>query len=206
MAIFKNRYKNLTDEKLMMQIQKGDVSAFNELYDRYSQNLLFFFCRMLGGDQDKAQDFLQDIFLRIVEKPGLFRLEGNFSAWIFACAHNLCKNEYRRLEKRKVVENQSDMNAVSVGFQSDNPQIEKNIDQKDFKDKLFVELEKFDRGHKSVFLLRYQHNFTIKEISKILGCPEGTVKSRLFYTTKKLADKLKAYDPHKEVKTDERTR
>ena len=75
------------------------------------------------------------------------------------------------------------------------------LDQKDFKDKLFAEVEKFDEDHRSAFLLRYQQNFGVKEISEILGCPEGTVKSRLFYTTKKLAEKLKAYNPYnKEVK------
>ena len=205
MAIFKNRYKNSSDEKLMKYIQKGDVSAFNVLYDRYSQCLLFYFHRMLGGDQDKAQDFLQEIFLKIVEKPELFHPEKRFSTWIFTVAYNLCKNEYRHLEKRKEVENRSEMNVMPKNYLRNNPQPDQILDQKDFKDKLFAEVEKFDEDHRSVFLLRYQQNFGLKEISEILGCPEGTVKSRLFYTTKKLAEKLKAYNPYnKEVKANEK--
>jgi RNA polymerase sigma-70 factor (ECF subfamily) len=205
MAIFKNKYKKLTDEKLMQCIQRGDTSAFNELYNRYSQRLLFYFFRELGGDEEKAQDFLQEIFLKIVEKPGLFDTERRFSTWIFTVAYNMCKNEYRRLEVREIVENNVDMEAISYDGESEFHQAEQQADQKMFERALLAQLEKFDDGHRSAFLLRYQQDFSIKEIGEILGCSEGTVKSRLFYTTQKLAAKLKAFNPYKaEVPTDEK--
>lgn len=205
MAIFRNKYKKFSDEKLMECIQRGDISAFNELYNRYSGRLLFYFFRELGGDEEKAQDFLQEIFLKIVEKPGLFRTEKKFSTWIFTVAYNLCKNEYRRLEVREIVENNADVDEVSQDFESEYHPSEQKVDQKIFEKALLDELEKLDNGHRSAFLLRYQQNFSIKEISEILGCSEGTVKSRLFYTTQKLATKLKAFNPYKtEVARDEK--
>jgi len=189
----------------MQYIQRGEISAFNELYDRYSKRLLFYFYRELGGDEDKAQDFLQEIFLKIVEKHALFDTERKFSTWIFTLAYNMCKNEYRRLEVREIVENNVDMEAISHDGESEYLQAERHTDQKMFERALSVELEKFDDGHRSAFLLRYQQNLTIKEIGEILGCSEGTVKSRLFYTTRKLASRLRAFNPYKaEVSTDEK--
>ena len=74
-----------------------------------------------------------------------------------------------------------------------------------FEKGLSAELDKLDDGHRTAFLLRYQQNLSIREIGQILGCSEGTVKSRLFYTTQKLAAKLKAFNPYKaEVPTDEK--
>jgi RNA polymerase sigma-70 factor (ECF subfamily) len=186
-------------------IQRGDTSAFDELYHRYSQRLLLYFFRELGCDEQKAQDFLQDAFLKILEKPGLFDPERKFSTWIFTVAYNMCKNEYRRLEVRGIVENNANMDEVSQGVENDYHPSEQNVDQERFEKALLAELEKFDDGHRSAFLLRYQQNLSIREIGEILGCSEGTIKSRLFYTTQKLAAKLKAFNPYKtEVSTDEK--
>jgi RNA polymerase sigma-70 factor (ECF subfamily) len=205
MAILKHKYKKFGDEKLMECIQRGDTSAFNEIYNRYSKRLLFYFFRELAGDQEKAQDFLQDIFLKIVEKPDSFCTERRFSTWIFAVAYNMCKNEYRRLGVESVVDSTANMDGMSLDIDSDYHQLERNMDQKTFESALTAELEKIDDGHRSAFLLRFQQNLSIKEIGEILGCSEGTVKSRLFYTTQKLATKLKAFNLFEpEVPKDER--
>lgn len=205
MALFKHKYEKLSDEKLMEFIQRGDTSGFDELYDRYSRRLLLYFFRELGGDEQKAQDFLQDIFLKIVEKPGLFDTERRFSTWIFTVAYNMCKNEYRRLEVREVFQNNVTAEAVSHDCEGEYRQPEQGVDQERFEKALLAELETFDDGHRSAFLLRYQQDLSIKEIGEVLGCSEGTVKSRLFYTTQKLASKLRAFNPHlTEVSTNEK--
>ena len=207
MPILRRKYTNLTDEKLMEFIQQKDTSAFDELYSRYSQRLLLYFYRMLGEDEDKAQDFLQNIFLKIVEKPELFDSNRSFSTWVFTVAYNLCKNEYRRLGVREIIETNANIDEVSSDYDTEHHPIEHKVDQKIFQKALWDELEKLDDGHKNVFLLRYQQDLSVQEIGEILGCSEGTVKSRLFYTAKKLAVKLKAFNPHMpEVKTDERTK
>jgi len=197
MAIFRNKYKQFSDEKLMQCIQRGDTSAFNELYDRYAKRLLFYFFRELGGDEEKAQDFLQEIFLKVIEKPGLFDTKRRFSTWIFTVAYNMCKNEYRYLKVREIVENNINVDEVLHGSESEHPQAEQKVDQKLFEKALLAELETFEEGHRSAFLLRYQQDLSIKEIGEILGCSEGTVKSRLFYTTRKLARKLVVFNPYK---------
>jgi len=75
-----------------------------------------------------------------------------------------------------------------------------NLDQQIFNEALFKELDKMDYLKKETFVLRYMDDLSIKEISNVMDCSEGTVKSRLFYTLKKLSPKLSAFNPfEKEV-------
>jgi RNA polymerase sigma-70 factor (ECF subfamily) len=198
MAILRNKCKKLSDERLMERIQRHDTSALDELYERYSKRLLIYFFRELGGDEEKAQDFLQEVFLKIVEKPELFCTGKSFSAWIFVVAYNMCKNEYRRLGVRKTVNSNSEIEKLPQPFENDYRQLERSVDLKAFHSALIKELYELEDDHRSTFLLRYQQNFSIKEIGEILGCPEGTVKSRLHYAAKKLATKLRAFNPYKD--------
>ena len=187
-------YHDFSDEALMERIKNGDGSAFDALYERYSKRLLHYFYRMLGRNEQKSQDFLQDIFLKIVDKPHLFDVRQKFSTWIFTIASNMCKNEYRRL---KVRENGSiylgDFNTTAADVVM--PVIDKHIDGKHFKEKLDEEVQQLDEHKRDTFLMRYQQHLSIKQISEAMNCSEGTVKSRLFYTTKQLAEKLQIFNP-----------
>lgn len=194
-------YKKLSDEDLMSLISAGNKSGLKEIYDRYSNKILFYFYRMFAGDEEKAQDLLQDVFLKIVEKPNLFNPELKFSTWIFSIASNLCKNEYRRLKVREVMDIEPDLdnhayNQLDQGKNLDNGIIEAAIQR---------ELGHLDPDQSNTFILRYQENLSIREIGKILDCSPGTVKSRLFYTTRKLASRLSEYNPYySEDKSDEK--
>ena len=181
--------KSMSDEKLMEFISFGNSLAFNELYNRYHKRLHYYFFRMLGHSKDKANDFLQDLFFKIIEKPEYFDLNRNFSTWIFSIAHNMCKNEYRNQSKKQIIEHNE-----NVGCEINTEEYIES-DKQLFIEELYKELDKLDESHKTVFILRHRENFGIKEISQIMNCAEGTVKSRLHYTSKKLAEKLHAFNP-----------
>jgi RNA polymerase sigma-70 factor (ECF subfamily) len=199
MPQLRKKYNLFSDERLMELLQQGDAAgqeAFDELYERYSQRMLFYFHRMLGGNHEKAQDFLQELFLKIVERPRSFNVEQSFRAWIYTVAHNMCKNEYRHLKISRVVEPATDLEAISSVIVNEEEKMENALDWKRFRAALFLELAKFDEGHRATFILRHQDGFSIKEISEVLGCSEGTTKSRLFYTARKLATRLCAFHPN----------
>lgn len=179
----------------MELLNQRETAAFDELYKRYSTRLLHYFHRMLGGDEEKAQDFLQDLFLKIVEGSTSFHTRKRFCSWVFTVAHNMCKNEYRHLAVRKSAGNEVERHMNSKGIEADYHSLEREFDNREFKKALLTEVQKLEKTERSTFLLRYQESLSIKEISEILECSEGTVKSRLFYTIKKLAGKLKALDP-----------
>jgi len=168
----------------MDQVVSGDHKAFNELYHRYKDRLYYFFYRMLGNSEDMANDFLQELFLKIIEKPESYQNSYPFKTWLFSVANNMCKNEYRRLSVRNDYQKNS-MNESPVCFLSDSA-----IDHDQVLEKIFSTLDELGEEHRSAFLLRYREGFSMNEIAEILGLPEGTVKSRLYYSRKLLAEKL----------------
>ena len=194
MPLFQKKYDTLTDEKLMTRIQRGDTAAFDELYTRYSKRLLYYFHPMLGGDGEKAQDFLQDLFLKIIEKPARFKGGNRFVNWLYTIAHNMCKNEYRKQSVRRIVVNDPDIDMHCTYIGDDHP-IEIQLDEQDFQQAVTDELDKLNVNQRTTFLLRHQENRSIREISLILNCSEGTIKSLLHHITKNLAHKLQARSP-----------
>lgn len=179
----------------MLALQRGKRAALDQLYARYSQRLLVYFFRMLGQDEAKAQDFLHDLFLKLIEKPHLYSSAYPFRSWIFSIAANMCKNEYRRQALRRQAPPDLLDDGLLFGSTADDF-LERQFDHGQFEQALLQELAGLDPDKRNTFLLRFQEQFSIKEISEILQCAEGTVKSRLFYTTRYLAERLRAYHPN----------
>lgn len=189
MGFFKKKYSEQEDEKLMVLIVKRDQYAFEELYDRYANKMINYFYKMLWQDREKAQDFTQDLFAKIVQKPELFDETRKFKTWIYSVANNMCKNEYRKAEVRKNTsyEVKGDVLGERAG------ESEKQMDLNTFNDRLKEVLEELDEAKKNTFKLRFFEELSIKEISEIMECSEGTVKSRVFYTLKILNEELKDF-------------
>lgn len=182
------KHKESSDEELLISISNGNNDSFNELYSRYKDRLLYYFYRMLFQDKELAKDFLQEIFIKIINKPQLFDPKMKFSTWIFSIANNMCKNEYRRQEIRKNTINYENPDILNFEDYA-------NTDHESIIKLIFNQLNNFDDTHKSAFLLKYREGFSIEEISEILELPEGTIKSRLFYTRKKLQENIKNQHP-----------
>lgn len=194
MPLFRKENKDLTDEKLMAKVSYGDAAAFEVIYDRYSKVLVNYFHRMLWKDREKAQDMMQDFFTKIVRKPELYDPNKRaFTTWMFSVANNMCKNEYRRAEVRKgTVGGLNEEMAVS---NNDHENPLRQLDHAMFGERLYEELDKLSEEQRSTFVLRFKEEKSIKEIAEICNCSEGTVKSRVFYTLKKLSEGLKEFNP-----------
>src|SRR5574343_248892 len=181
-------HKNKSDEELMAMICLGETNAFDELYFRYRKRLMAYFMRMLWYDQMMAEDAVQDLFLKIADKPDNFDGSRLFKTWIFSVASNYCKNVYRSQEVRKkhldylMVQKEK---TFSVDVQS-----EWKADRNEFTRCLHEILNEISPDKKEAVILRYQEDKTIAEIAEIQNCPEGSVKSRIHYTLKILEQKL----------------
>jgi len=182
--IFRRKNKILADAELMKLIVSGDQAAFGELYHRYKDRMYYYFYRMLGNSAEQANDFLQELFMKIIEKPESYNPAYNFSTWLYSIANNMCKNEYRRRGIRQEYQSAEALNPA-VDFMD-----EPAADQEQVMEKIFQTLDLLGEEHRSAFLLRYREGFSVKQVAEILELPEGTVKSRLFYARKLLADKL----------------
>jgi RNA polymerase sigma-70 factor (ECF subfamily) len=189
MSRFLNRYESASDEELMLRIREKEREAFSVLYDRYAGEMVnFFYCR-LGQDEAKSQDFLHDLFLKLLNNPDKYSPGKAFRPWLYSIAMNMCRNEYRSLKVRE------DYRLSGFPDRSGSFEVSEKIDMKQFEKELTAKLRLLDETHREVFLLRFQQELSITEIAELIGCPEGTVKSRLFYTLKALSTKLKVFNP-----------
>jgi RNA polymerase sigma-70 factor (ECF subfamily) len=186
----KKKYEHVPDEELMKLVQQKDAKAFEALYDRYSKLLFTYFCRMLWRDRERARDFTQELFSKIIHKPELFDPSRSFKTWLYSVAHNMCKNEYAKHEVRKVAHQELKRSDGST----DGNDSARQMDRAGFHAKLDEALSELDETKRTTFELRFRQEMSIQEISEAMQCSEGTVKSRLFYTLKELQTKLKHYE------------
>ncbi|UZR96108.1 RNA polymerase sigma factor [Chondrinema litorale] len=181
MRLFKN-YKKKSDEQLMQLVQQGDSQAFSIIYDRYAHRIKAFFYRMLWADDAKAEDYVHDLFARIIERPELYQSGYPLLPWLFRIASNMCKNAYRKRQFEVEYLQQIEKNKMQLSA------VEQKMDEEILLDKLHQVLKKLGEDKQELFLLRYQQQLSTKELASIYVTSEGTIKSRLFYIRKTLLD------------------
>jgi RNA polymerase sigma-70 factor (ECF subfamily) len=177
--------ESLTDEQLMelFRLDKDGQSAiaFDHLYNRYAKRMVNYFYYSLWKDYDKAQDFLHDLFLKIIQSKDNFDKNNSFQAWIYRIASNLCKNEFRSSEiSEKYQTHVLNTTSIAVNEQKRNNELQRYINA-------------LKPEQRSLIILRFKFNLSIREIADIYECPEGTIKSRLFSATKDLSTKYKMH-------------
>ena len=183
MMLFTSFSHDETDEQLMERFAfRNSEKAFEELYCRYAPRFKGFFMRMLSADGALADDFLQELFLRVYEARGSYQHGKQFSTWAFAMAYNLCKNEYRH---RDIVDEYRLQQSYTNEEDSYSSLVLKKV------------LAGLTDEQRAAYTLRYEEELPVQEIAQILCCPEGTVKSRLYYTLKVLQRSLSDYNPQK---------
>ena len=110
-------------------------------------------------------------------------------------AMNMCKNEYRlrrvRNDSFALRESEQSIESFAAEFSIDD-----RLDNIALHDDINRRLEKMDAAKRDTFLFRFQQQLSLKEISEIMACSVGTVKSRLFYTIRMLAEQLQEYNPN----------
>lgn len=165
--------------------------ALTLLHERYSGKLYGYFLKMMN-DREKANDFVQDIFLKIMEKKHQFDPERKFHAWIFTIASNMCKTAYRSPQFIAITSEEIDQNSQLI--------LNENLHEKErFKILFKRSLNQLEIHHKATFILRYMENFSLNDIAEITEVSVGTVKSRLFYATQKMTKFLHEYDPRHDI-------
>jgi len=176
------------DNELMKRVAGADQAAFTELYTRWAGKIRYFFLRLYGYDYDTADDRTQDTFLKVLEHAKKFDADQNFSPWLYTIACNLYKNDMRR---RKLDQHFRETAITETSVEM--PAADRKMEIQSSVKLVHQYLEKLDPEVKTIFLLRHAGELTIPEIARATGCPEGTVKSRLFYAMKKMSENLQ---PH----------
>src|SRR3712207_2561676 len=175
--------KELDDSAVVARFLAGEKRAFNELVERYQGRLLNFVYRTTG-DRERAEDLVQETFIRIYRHLHRFDQTKKFSTWAYTIASNLAKNELRNRSRNPLVLFQ----AIKKTWDADQRPLEWE-DNTYRPDDLFrkrhlrrmVEsaVSELPEHHRTVFVLREMEGKTYEEIADITKCNLGTVKSRL---------------------------
>lgn len=179
----------LTDEQLMARVSgKDDERAYDELYRRHARRLMGFFLRQLGHDEALAADLTQDTFMRVWSSRGTYS-GSSYRTWLYSIAYNLCKNHLRHLSYEQAYEQEL---ALS-GHEAEDNTFDIELDRQAFVRALQSLLTELPPALRLLFSLRFEEDLSIPQIARIIGIPEGTVKSRLHTLTRQLKQKLQHY-------------
>ena len=185
------KVNSFSDEALMQLLSSRRCNeALTEIHARYGKKVLGFFLRMTKGNEEKSHDLVQDLFLRILEKHHLYDPKKRFYTWMFTIASNLVKTSFRERNHEGIEEGNKEFD-LHYEF-SDN-----RMDREVFQRSLRKAIDELEEHHRVAFVLRYMEEMSIKEIAEIINQPEGTVKSRLYYATKKITQALNEFTPEK---------
>ena len=161
----------------------GESRAFEELVDRYQTRLLNFVYRTIG-DRDRAEDLVQEVFIRVHRHLHRFDRTKKFSTWIYTIASNLAKNELRNRSRNPLVFFQSmrseqDEEDRPLQFEDATSRPDDMYRKRHLRQLVEESVAALPAHHRQVFVLRELEGKSYEEIADITACNLGTVKSRL---------------------------
>lgn len=168
---------------LLCRVKTGDLSAFEELYNRYVPRVYGLCFRMIGNPS-LAEEITQDVFVRVWEKLHHFKSDNPFTPWLLAVAVNVVRG-HRRSNKRKadkdypmeLFERTKEWDSTATGGLYDNIDIEKAIGR-------------LPEGARKVFVLHDIEGYRHAEIAKMMGITSGTTKAQLHRARRILREEL----------------
>lgn len=173
-----SKLKHLKDEELVvLYVDTQRNMYFEEIYERYA-NKVYRKCYSFVYNQAKAEDFTHDIFLKLIVKIGTFKETSKFSTWLYSITYNFCMDQIRVNKKNQEVALDGNFDLEDNNDDSELYQMQGN--------QLNKSLEKLPSDEKALLLMKYQDDFSIKEIADTLNITESAVKMRLLRSKEKL--------------------
>jgi len=178
-----NALAALDDSGLVAAALEGDSRAFTELVNRYQLRLLNFIYRTIG-DRDRAEDLVQETFVRVYRHLHRFDQSKKFSTWAYTIAGNLAKNELRNRSRNPLVlfqtiKNNWDTDHRPLEWADNTYRPDDLFRKRHLRQMVERAVTMLPEHHRIVFVLRELEGKTYEEISEITGVNLGTVKSRL---------------------------
>jgi len=174
-----------SDEVLIGRIANGDRLAMQVLFARHHVRVFRFVLRLVR-EEATAEDLISEVFLDVWRQAGRFEGRSQVSTWLLAIARYKALSVLRRKPEQELDEE----TAEAIEDTSDTPDVV--LDKKQKADAIRKCLGGLSAEHREIIDLVYYHEKSVEEVAEIVGIPEATVKTRMFYARKKLAELLKA--------------
>src|SRR5262249_46772132 len=170
----KTEVSKATDFNLAQAAAKGDMAAFEEIYQRHHRRVYSICLRMLQNASE-AEDLTQDVFIQLYRKVGSFRGDSAFTTWLHRLTVNQVLMHFRKRNVKFEKTTEEGETPVQIVSGTENP-FKMPIVDKIALDNAIAQLPE---GYKNVFVLHDVEGFEHEEVAKILGCSVGTSKSQL---------------------------
>jgi RNA polymerase sigma factor (sigma-70 family) len=184
------------DETLVRRTQTGDTQAFDMLWKKYSSRIYSLVYNMTANHED-ANDLLLEVFAKAYRSINGFKGKSSFYTWIHAIAVNMTINFVKKRGRRF----QMSLDDLDANVQNDPEFIDltatntpvREVDLSELQQRLNEAMMKLSVEHRAVVTMFDVQGMPHAEISKILGIPEATVRSRLFYAHRQLQNYLEEF-------------
>lgn len=184
-----------SDEDLILGLRDGDRDCLNLLVARWQEPLFRFTCRLLERRED-ARDICQETFLRVLRQSERFEEGSRFSTWMYQIALNLCRDQLRRRRRWRFLpafEDRSEADGRggrhdSAGYVE--PDALEALARRERRVAVTRALRELPREQREVLVLKEFEGLKFREIALVVGCPESTVKSRMYYGLSSLRSAL----------------
>ena len=166
--------------------QKGDPAGFAWLMEQYGPRLYRYFLRVNRSEAD-ADDLLQELFVKLIEKICNYRHEGRFEGWIFCIAANMIRDEARRRSRRgEVISFQDEKAGLKDIIASNESTAPEKLQYNEQVDQLQAALEQLPQMDREIILLRHYGQLSFKEIAEQFDIPIGTALAKVHRGLKRL--------------------
>ena len=174
----------MNETEIVIQMQQGKEEAFDLLFDMY-KNKAFRLAYLISGSYTDSEDIVQEAFVTCYVNRKQLKEPACFSKWLYQI---ITRSAWRSCRKRK---KEQPVEEVFDEFKEDPSEAPcELVIRQEEKDRVYEAVCALDRKQKTVVIFYYYQQLTTREIADILGCMEGTVKSRLHTARKKLSKAL----------------
>ena len=187
-----------SDAALVERALDNDLAAFEQLVARYQTKIVSYSTRMLG-DHDDGEDVAQEVFIKAYRSLESFRGASSFSTWIYRIATNLCIDRARKRKRSpqqaysldEPLDKDEDRGGRDLPDLTAEPS--RNVEREELREQVRLTVAEMPEKLRAVLLMCDIQGMPYEDIAQTLGCPVGTVKSRLFHARADLARRLRPY-------------
>jgi RNA polymerase sigma-70 factor, ECF subfamily len=173
-----------SDEVLISRIANGDRLAMQVLFARHHVRVYRFVLRLVRNEAT-AEDLISEVFLDVWRQAAKFEGRSAVSTWMLSIARFKALSTLRRRPEQELDEE----TAAAIEDHSDDPEV--TLAKKNKGAVLRECLTALSAEHREIVDLVYYHEKSVEEVARVVGIPEATVKTRMFYARKKLSELLK---------------
>ena len=170
-----------------------DISEINKLVEDYGKDI-YSFCKKLTYNEDDAEELYQDAFLKVMDVADRIDADNNPKSYLISVCISLWNNKKRKYARRNRIaptEYMDEEDRADIYNSNDTPESE--ILKKELYEYINKAVSELDDKMRIPFILFYNSGMSVEDISKVVSCPKGTVKSRLFNARTMIKNKLEVY-------------